>query len=116
MRKPILYCDDGSEIELPCKWEICSVCEGGGTDRGASVECDGGGFTSEEWAEQDEDFREDYLAGRYDRDCAHCNGSGKVEVADFSKMTKQQRREYREQQRELAECDAIERMERMMGA
>jgi hypothetical protein len=58
--------------QLPARFELCPACDGCETDRGASVECDGGGFTSSEWAEQNEDFREDYLAGRYDRPCEHC--------------------------------------------
>jgi RecJ-like exonuclease len=114
--KPILFCDDGSEIELPIRWEICTRCEGCGTDRGASVECDGGGFTSEEWAEQDDDFKQDYLAGRYDRPCAYCDGSGKVQRADRKRMTKEQWRDYVAQCREDALDRRIERMERAMGA
>lgn len=57
-------------------------CEGCGTDRGRSVECDGGGFTSSEWAEQDDDFKSDYLAGVYDRTCECCKGLRVIEVID----------------------------------
>ncbi len=102
------------EIILPYRFEICPACEGCGTDRGRSVECDGGGFTSDEWAEQDEDFREDYLAGRYDQPCG-CE-AGKVRVPDYNKMTKAQITAWEAQQRDDAEIDAIERMERRMGA
>src|SRR6185437_12042629 len=27
-KTPILFCDDGSEVELPSKWMICSACQG----------------------------------------------------------------------------------------
>lgn len=44
--------ENGEEIavKFPARWVICPACEGCGTDRGASVECDGGGFTASEWA------------------------------------------------------------------
>jgi DnaJ-class molecular chaperone len=113
---PVLFLEDGSELELPFRWKICSSCDGHATDRGASVECDGGGFTSSEWAEQDDDFREDYLAGRYDQPCAHCDGLGRVKVADFARMSPEHAELYREQMRESDECEAIHRAERMMGA
>lgn len=115
-RKPILFCDDGSEIELPTKWEICSWCEGHGTDRGASVECDGGGFTACEWAEQDEDFREGYLRGDYDRPCEGCCGGGKVMVADRSQMPPDQVEQYDQQLRDDADYRAMSAAERRMGA
>jgi hypothetical protein len=118
--KPTLYTTDSAgeevEIELPFRWEICSRCEGCGTDRGASVECDGGGFTSSEWAEQDDDFKEDYLAGRYDKPCANCCGTGKVQVVNYEKMTKAQRKLWDDQCREDALDRCIERMERESGA
>jgi RecJ-like exonuclease len=115
-QKPILYCDDGGELELPTKWEICSWCDGHGTDRGASVECDGGGFTASEWAEQDDDFREGYLRGDYDRACEGCGGSGKVMVADYSRMSPDEIKKYDAQLREDADYRSLCAAERRMGA
>jgi DnaJ-class molecular chaperone len=115
-KPPTLYCDDDSEIELPFRWAICPACDGHATDRGASVECDGGGFTSSEWAEQDEDFKEGYLRGDYDRPCDECDGSGKVMEADYSRMTPEQIKEYDEQIEGDRECEAIHAAERRMGA
>jgi RecJ-like exonuclease len=113
-RDLVLYMGD-VEITLPFRWEICPSCDGRGTDRGASVECDGGGFTASEWAEQDDDFRADYLAGRYDRACPHCEG-GKIKVADESKMTPEEITAWHDQLRDDAEYESICRMERRMGA
>lgn len=111
---PRLFGDDGSEIELPFKWEICSRCDGHNVST-AHVEHDGGGITASEMDELGEDFREAYFRGDYDRPCPHCEG-GKVKVADFSKMTKKQRREYNEQVRADREIDAIQAAERRAGA
>lgn len=116
---PILYMGDTEEagdveISLPWKWAICDACDGNGTTC-AHVECDGGGFTGSEWAEQDEEFRADYLAGRYDRPCEHCE-NGKVKVADESKMTPEQIEAWHAQCRDDAEIDSISRAERRMGA
>ena len=117
-----VYSSRGAEwdIPLPAVWVICSACEGCATDRGASVECDGGGFTASEWAEQDEDFRQDYIAGRYDRPCSYCDGLGRVqEIDENAKLDWRQRiflKAYREQLRDAADCAAIHAAERRMGA
>jgi DnaJ-class molecular chaperone len=117
--RPTLYreTEDGfvDEIELPTRFALCPSCEG----RGATshhVECDGGGFTSSEWAEQDEDFREDYLAGRYDRPCDACNGLRVIEVVDESRLDRRTRKAWRDQCRDDADHDAIRRAEIAMGA
>lgn len=114
--KPVLFCDDGSERELPFVWEICSHCEGGGTDRGASVECDGGGITASEAAELGDDFMEDYRRGFYDKPCGECEGTGKVQVVDFKKLSKPDQQAWNQQVRDERDDRAVERMERMMGA
>lgn len=116
---PILYLGDTEEagdveVHLPWKWAICDACNGNGTTT-AHVECDGGGFTSSEWADQDDDFREDYLAGRYDRPCPHCEG-GKVRVPDEARMSPKHIKAWHEQCESDAEIDAIHAAERMMGA
>lgn len=70
---------------VPARREVCGSCEGTGTTT-RHIECDGGGFTSSEWAEMcdgDPDFAEDYLSGRYDRPCDECNGANVVPVPDL---------------------------------
>lgn len=109
--RAVLFMPDGSEIDLPAKWIICSHCEGAGKSSSYL-----GAYTSDEWNELDDDFHADYLAGHYDRACEYCDGLGRVLVADRSKMSKDQRREHDEQLAELAACDRIERQERERGA
>lgn len=111
--------EDGEEheIKLPAKWALCPHCEGCGTDRGASVECDGGGFTSSEWAEQDEDFRTDYLAGRYDRPCDYCRGHvGRTLVVDRARVNPATLALYDREQREESSYRQQCAMERRLGA
>lgn len=52
------------------KWIICPECEGDGTTAKHL-----GVISREEW--EPEEF-EDYMAGRYDRVCNCCKGSGKI--------------------------------------
>lgn len=112
-----LYRDDCEEtFKTPAKWHICQACEGCGTDRGASVECDGGGFTSSQWADQNEEFKRDYLAGKYERPCEFCAGSGKVLVVDHDALSPADRQCLLQQERDDAAERRIRRMERMMGA
>jgi RecJ-like exonuclease len=107
-------------VAFPAEWVICPDCEGCATDRGRNVECDGGGFTAEEWDEQDEDFRRDYMAGRYDQPCEFCKGLGRIQIIDRDAVTdwrgKIFLRAIDAQERDRIEIDAIHAAERRAGA
>jgi hypothetical protein len=109
MKKPILYCDDGSEIELPTKFEVCPTCEGRGKSSAYL-----GAFTRDQLDDQGPEWCEDYFRGDYDRACDECRGQRVIAVADRGKMTKAQWREFTRQERDSAECDRIQRQERLM--
>jgi RecJ-like exonuclease len=102
--------DEGLEIELPTRWEICDMCRGEGKESAYL-----GAFTSEDFAE-DYEFFEDYMAGRYDRTCEACRGTGKVKVVDEDRCEQRLLEMYWEQERAIAECDQMSYLERMMGA
>jgi hypothetical protein len=104
-----IYHEDGSETEtqLPGRWCICGQCEGRGTSSAYL-----GAFTASEWAEQDDDFKDEYIRGGYDRSCDECNGSGKVWSIDYKKCTPEQRAALDEE----AEYQALVAAERRMGA
>ena len=104
--------EDGSivEVALPWCWEICSYCEGHGTSSEHL-----GSFTSSEWDELDDDWKEDYLAGRFDISCAHCSG-GRVRVVDEDRCDPKLLAEYQDQQSRDHEVDLMWEMERRMGA
>lgn len=107
---------DGAHVEaiLPTRWEICGCCDGEGTTSSA-VECDGGGFTASEWAEQDHDSREDYLAGQYARACDECRGSGKGRVLDHDRLTDEQAEALHDQSEADDYIDAEMAAERRFG-
>jgi hypothetical protein len=71
--------DDGADIVLPAKFEVCETCGGHGTHVNPSI--DAHGISADEFAE-DPDFAEDYFAGRYDVPCVECNGRNVALVVD----------------------------------
>lgn len=103
----ILYLGD-DEIPLPTKWEICGHCEGEGTSSAYL-----GVFTRDDMDEMDDEWKEDYCAGRFDRACEHCSG-GKVKVADWDRMPPEHQDAYRAQLEEEHQTRQTERMERRM--
>jgi hypothetical protein len=107
-----IYHDDGSETveQLPGEWCICGHCEGHGTSSSYL-----GAFTSSEWAEQDDDFRRDYMRGEYDRACERCGGSGKVWGIAYDKLTPEQLHALEEERDAAAYIAAEERAERRAG-
>lgn len=61
---------------------VCASCQGSGISM-AHIECDGGGFTSSEWAEacaDDPDFAESYFSDVHERPCPDCNGRNVVPI------------------------------------
>jgi hypothetical protein len=84
---------------------------------------DGGGFTASEWrdaCDENEDFEHDYFSGAYDRPCPSCAGKGRVQVIDTERVTswrdKIVLKEFKRQERDSAEIDAMHEAERRMGA
>jgi len=110
----ILYKEDGTEVELPVKFELCSRCEGKGTHVNPAV--DGNGITGEEWANDwDEDSREMYMTGGYDVSCYACHGKRVVPVADRERMSDDDWREYMAQLDEDARDAEVQAYELRMG-
>ena len=71
--------DDSCEetVALPAKYKVCLRCRGRGVH-----DCWYGGLTGQELDEQGPEFREDYLAGVYDRACDMCQGQRVLLVVD----------------------------------
>jgi hypothetical protein len=110
-KTPILYCDDGSEIELPFVWVICGACAGHGKSSGYL-----GAYTRDDLDEAGPDFREEYFGGGYDRTCEPCDGLGRVRVVCRKRTARDQLDDYDAQVQADREIDAIHAAERRMGA
>lgn len=59
--------------EMIMKFAVCPSCEGTG---GSSAYL--GAFTSDDMHDMDDDFRDDYFSGAYDRTCTECKGRNVV--------------------------------------
>lgn len=110
---PTITNEDGDEIELPWKWEVCGVCNGQGTHVNPAI--DAGGLSHEDLYE-DPDFAEGYFSGRYDQTCNGCNGRSTVMVVDWDRLTPEQEAAYEAELRNEAYYQAEVMAERRMGA
>ncbi len=111
-RQPILFTDDGEEIELPMKWVVCGICNGKGKHVNPSI--DAGGLSAEMM--DDVDFLDDYHAGTYDVTCNGCNGRTTVPAVDWDALTPEQSAAYKSQLQDEADDLACQRSELAMGA
>ena len=68
-------------FNLPVRthWEICEHCHGEGVHDNPNLHSVGGPGI-EGLAEEDPDFREEYMSGMYDVPCKTCRGTGKVKI------------------------------------
>lgn len=100
---------------FPAKWIICQCCAGNGVSSSYL-----GAYTASEWNDQDDEFRENYMRGSYDKRCDTCSGLGRVRVLDTRSVkgwrSKVLLKAYLEQQRDNHYIDAIEAAERRAGA
>ena len=108
-----VYDDDGNEITIPKKFDVCPRCESTGKHTNPSI--DGNGIGQEEF-DEDPDFFEDYMGGVYDVTCYECNGLRVVEVPDWDRLTGADKKAYREACQEENDFNAMCAAERRMGA
>lgn len=100
------------DITLPAKRILCPVCEGAGSHVDPAV--DGHGLTAEDL--QDEEFREDYLAGVYDVPCEACIGEKVVLIPDETHLGKRIIKGIRRFEREQIQWRNDDYYERRAGA
>jgi hypothetical protein len=106
----IVYDDEGNEVTLPTKWEVCSACGGEGKSSAYL-----GAFTPDELDREGEDFVIDYWNGAYDRECEICNGRTTVRAVDEDNLTMEQAVLWGREQQAYAEALAEEAAERRAG-
>ena len=114
--KPVLYLENGDEIELPMHWAVCPVCEGEGKHVNPSI--DAGGLTIYDDRgdyEPDPEFLEDYMGGVYDQTCNRCEGKRVVPEVAWNAMTDEDQEAYKIQLEAERECEAEQLAEIRMG-
>lgn len=102
---------EGMKTELSTCKMVCPRCKGEGKHSHHL-----GTFTEDDWYEQGEEFREDYLAGRLDRVCEICKGLRVVDTVDENACDPVLYRLWVEQEAERFMDLQIERQERLAGA
>jgi len=91
-------------------WVICATCRGSGGHSNRF-----GAFSANEWNEQDDEFRDNYLSGRYDENCDTCDGTGKVLMLNEDELSDEAREYLHDYLEDEYETAAMERAERMAG-
>jgi hypothetical protein len=104
----IIENDEGEEISLPVKFEVCPTCEGKGTQALHGLEVT-------DMVRDDPEFAEDYFRGFYDTICAGCRGQRVVEVVDERRLDAPTLKLWHEWCDAEAELRAMEAAERRMG-
>jgi hypothetical protein len=104
---------DSVPVRLPAEYKVCSVCRGKGTHVNPNIDRHG---LSREDFDEDPDFREDYMNGRYDMVCNGCKGERVQAWPDWKRVDPALRARveahFEEEANYRAECEA----ERRMGA
>lgn len=112
-KPPVLYLDDGSELELPIKIIVCPTCSGRGKHVNPSI--DAGGISADEMHD-DPDFADAYMSGVFDQTCYQCDGRTTVPDVDWAQLTPEQAKQYERQLQDEAGDDAERLAELRMGA
>ena len=102
---------------MPSDIVVCPRCNGRGRHVNPSI--DGDGFTGEEWAEMDEDFKESYWNGHFDVVCSVCNGLRITAKIATDQLNAEQWELLYEQERneaDMADMIATQKAEMAMGA
>jgi hypothetical protein len=110
-KKPILYMDDGTEVELEMTLGVCPVCEGKGKHVNPAI--DAGGLSQE--MQEDEEFLDGYMSGVYDVACNRCGGKRVVPEVNWDAMTEYQTELYEQQLDDEAGYEAERLAEIRMG-
>lgn len=112
MKISFTTCDDEWDditIELPVVFEVCSYCDGKGSQVNPSI--DSHGLTAEDFRE-DPDFAENYFGGMYDEHCCQCDGRRVEPVVDEARCKPEDLKKWHEHLR--ARADEIRERESEM--
>jgi hypothetical protein len=115
-----IYDDYGDEIEheLPAIYKVCPDCEGEGSVLHEAIRTHA--YTADDWAQEDDEFREEYMRGGkgiYGVQCPTCSGDRVTLAVDDETLSPEQRETFKlwqEQERERAQSEADDRRCRQM--
>lgn len=113
------FWDDEYEFSFPAKNIVCPCCDGTGSTYLGWHSSEQPAFTAEDFYEEGPDFYEDYMGGRYDRQCPECKGRnviGEIVEKAIPKAHKPIWEAYCDHLRFEAEYAAEVAAERRMGA
>jgi len=100
------------EVELPCKVDWCSYCDGSGGRSKYDIEgYDIDRMITDEYGETDYEFKEDYFSGKTDITCNMCDGTKIENIRDYDACNKLQK-EILKKDNECYQNEADERAER----
>jgi hypothetical protein len=111
---PVVFLSGDS---MPSDTVVCPRCRGRGSHINPAI--DGDGFTGEEWAMMDEDFKESYWNGNFDVICSVCNGLRVTAKIATDQLNAEQWELLYEQERneaDMADMIAAQKAEMAMGA
>ena len=103
--------EDGDQADVervPVSYEVCGTCDGRGSHVNPSIDSHG---LSREDFDDDPDFAEDYMSGRYDVPCAECGGKRVAIMLDEDRASEAQRNAVAEFFQEQAADRQTRRME-----
>jgi hypothetical protein len=104
--------EDGEDLDLPAKFEVCDTCNGKGSHVAAGIDSHG---LSREDFDEDPDFAEDYFRGAYDVPCVECHGRRVMPELDRDQCSPDLLARVDAHIDEWADCRACEAAERRMG-
>jgi hypothetical protein len=106
---------DGNKHKIPAVFGVCDRCRGTGVHDHPAFS---NGISQEQF-DEDPEFKEDYMAGKYDVRCSECKGQRVVPVVNpdtLSAPDKELYELYLQMQRDEAQSRAEVEAERRMGA
>jgi hypothetical protein len=98
---------------MPVKYEVCPTCEGRGHHVSPSI--DEHGLSPQDF-EEDPDFAEDYMSGRYDVTCYGCDGQRVVAEVDRERCDPEDLARYDAYMEEVRRSEQERDAERRCGA
>lgn len=108
--------EDSGYVTTSAKWEVCGVCHGeGSTVHGWGGDNGDYHVMTESDRDEDPEYYEDVIRGKYNRPCPECRGKRVVKGPVLSELTKEEREWVKQEEREEDYYRSISEAERRFG-